>query len=191
MSVIVEKLLDRGGLVILNLVIRFKFVYTRENFCLKCECWPVKKYQHCRLIWKLCIVCEAVLKKAIAETLTEMVLLFMITLIWKGNYGSKVLSRDYHIYIYIYYIYTIYILYTYTIYIHYIYIYIICLSRVLWHAPVTQLLWRLNFKVVWVGGNNSWWQQSLILWILWWGTWLNTGTYLRPNNKARFYVVLN
>ena len=38
MSVIVEKLLDRGELVILNLVIRFKFVYTRENFCLKCEC---------------------------------------------------------------------------------------------------------------------------------------------------------
>ena len=51
------------------------------------------------------------------------------------------------------YIYTIYILYTYTIYIHYIYIYI-CLSRVLWHAPITQLLWRLNFKVAWVGGKE-------------------------------------
>ena len=108
MSVIVGKLLDRGGIVRLNLVIRFIFIYTRENFCLKCECWSVKKYQHCRLIWKLCIVCEAVLKKAIAETLTEMVLLFMITLIWKRNYGSKVLPRDHHtyisyIYLYIYY----------------------------------------------------------------------------------------
>ena len=29
---------------------------------------------------KLCIVCEVVLKKAIAETLAKMVLLFMITL---------------------------------------------------------------------------------------------------------------
>ena len=67
------------------------------------KCWSVKKYQHCRLIWKLCIVCEAVLKKAIAEMLTEMVLLFMITLIWKWNYRSKVLPRDYHIqYVYIY-----------------------------------------------------------------------------------------
>ena len=83
MSVIVGKLLDRGGIAKLNLVIRFIFVYTRENSCLKCSCWSVKKYEHCRLIWKLCIVCEAVLKKAIAETLTEMVFLFMITLIWK------------------------------------------------------------------------------------------------------------
>ena len=67
------------------------------------KCWSVEKYQHCRLIWKLCIVCEAVLKKAIAEMLTEMVLLFMITLIWKWNYRSKVLPRDYHIqYVYIY-----------------------------------------------------------------------------------------
>ena len=92
MSVILGKLLDRGGIVRLNLVIRFIFVYTRENFCLKCECWSVKKYQHCRLIWKLCIVCEAVLKKAIAEMLTEMALLFMITLIWKLNYGSETLT---------------------------------------------------------------------------------------------------
>ena len=92
MSVIVGQLLDRGGIVIFNLVIRFIFVYTRENFCLKCECWSVKKYQHCRLIWKLCIVCEAVLKKAIAEMLTEMALLFMITLIWKLNYGSETLT---------------------------------------------------------------------------------------------------
>ena len=60
--------------------------------------WSVKKYQHCRLIWKLCIVCEAVLKKAIAETLTEMVW-FMITLIWKWNYGSKDLPRDIYIYV--------------------------------------------------------------------------------------------
>ena len=37
MSVIVENLLDRGGIVILNLVIRFIFVHTRQNFCLKCE----------------------------------------------------------------------------------------------------------------------------------------------------------
>ena len=102
MSVIVGQLLDRGGIVIFNLVIRFIFVYTRENFCLKCECWSVKKYQHCRLIWKLCIVCEAVLKKAIARTLTETILLFMITLIWKRNYRIKVLPRYYHIYIYIY-----------------------------------------------------------------------------------------
>ena len=100
MSVIMGKLLDRGGIVRLNLVIRFIFVYTRENFCLKCECWSVKKYQHCRLIWKLCIVCEAVLKKAIAEMLTEMVLLFMITLIWNWNCGSKVLPRDYHLGLY-------------------------------------------------------------------------------------------
>ena len=63
---------------------------TRENFSFKMrDCWSVKKYEQCRLIWKLCIVCEAVLKKAIAETLTKMVLLFMITLIWKWNYGSK------------------------------------------------------------------------------------------------------
>ena len=102
MSVIVGQLLDRGGIVIFNLVIRFIFVYTRENFCLKCECWSVKKYQHCRLIWKLCIVCEAVLKKAIARMLTETILLFMITLIWKRNYRIKVLPRYYHIYIYIY-----------------------------------------------------------------------------------------
>ena len=101
MSVIVGQLLDRGGIVIFNLVIRFIFVYTRENFCLKCECWSVKKYQHCRLIWKLCIVCEAVLKKAIARMLTETILLFMITLIWKRNYRIKVLPRYYHIYIYI------------------------------------------------------------------------------------------
>ena len=37
MSVIVGQLLDRGGIVILNLAIRFIFVHTRENFCLKCE----------------------------------------------------------------------------------------------------------------------------------------------------------
>ena len=43
-------------------------------------------------LWKLCIVCEAVLKKAIAEMLTEMALLFMITLIWKLNYGSETLT---------------------------------------------------------------------------------------------------
>ena len=43
---------------------------------------------------------KAVLKKTIAETLTEMVLLFMITLISKSNYGSKFLPHDYHIYTY-------------------------------------------------------------------------------------------
>ena len=37
MSVIVGQLLDRSGIVILHLVIRFKFVYTRENFFLKCQ----------------------------------------------------------------------------------------------------------------------------------------------------------
>ena len=105
MSVIVGKLFDKGGTVILNLVIWFIFVYTRDIFMFKIlECWSVKKYQHCRLTWKLCIVCEVVLKKKIAETLTKMVLLFMIILIWKWNYGSKVLPHD-DIYIYIYYIY--------------------------------------------------------------------------------------
>ena len=38
-------------------------------------------------------------EKAIAETLTKMVLLSMITLIWKWNYGSNVLPPDYHIYL--------------------------------------------------------------------------------------------
>ena len=99
MLVIAAKLLENGGIVIFNLVIRFIFVYTRENLCLKCECWSVKKFQHRRLIWKLSIVCEAVLEKAIAETLTEMVLLFMIILIWEWNYRSKFLPRDYYIYI--------------------------------------------------------------------------------------------
>ena len=116
MSVILGKLLDRGGIVRLNLVIRFIFIYTRENFCLKCECWSVKKYQHCRLIWKLCIVCEAVLKKAIAETLTEMVLLFMITVISKSckyiniwfKYINMIDTKFIYIYIYIHiYIYII------------------------------------------------------------------------------------
>ena len=67
-------------------------------FCLKCESVD-KKYEQCRLIWKLCIVCAALLKKTIAKTLTNMVLLFVITLIWNWNYGSKVLLRDYHIYL--------------------------------------------------------------------------------------------
>ena len=38
------------------------------------------------------IVCEVVLKKTIAEMLTEMAFLFMITLIWKLNYGSETLT---------------------------------------------------------------------------------------------------
>ena len=37
MSVIVGQLLDRGGIVILNLVIRFIFVYTRKNCLFKFE----------------------------------------------------------------------------------------------------------------------------------------------------------
>ena len=54
------------------------------------ECWSDKICENYRLIWKLCIVCEAVLKKAIPK----MVLLYMITLIWEWNYGSQVLLRD-------------------------------------------------------------------------------------------------
>ena len=131
MSLIVGQLLDRFRIVILNLVIRFIFVYARENFYLKYECWSVQKYKHCRLIWKLCIACEAVLKKAIPETLTEMVLLFMITLIWKWNYGGKVLPRDYHIYIYYIYIY----IYNYK----YIYIYITI------YITIYIYFWNLNF----------------------------------------------
>ena len=69
LSVIVGQSFDKDGIVTLNLVISFIFVYTIENFLFKMwECWSVKKYQHCRLIWNLCIVCEAVLKEAIAET---------------------------------------------------------------------------------------------------------------------------
>ena len=98
MLVIVGQLFDKGGIVILSLVIRFIFVYTREKFLFKMwEYWSVEKCQDCRLIWKLCIVCEAVLEKAIAETLTDVVLWFMITLIWKWNNGSKVLLSDYRI----------------------------------------------------------------------------------------------
>ena len=90
------------------------------------ECWSVKKYQRFRLIWTLCIVCEAVLKKAIAETLTEMVLLFMITVISKSckyiniwfKYINMIDTKFIYIYIYTYiYIIHIYIIYIYNIYI--------------------------------------------------------------------------
>ena len=59
----------------------------------------IKKYEHCRLIWNLCIPREEVLKKAIVETLTKMVLLFMISdsisLTWKWNFGGNLLPRNY------------------------------------------------------------------------------------------------
>ena len=43
-----------------------------------------------------------------------------------------------------------------------------------------------------VGSVPVWGNSPLIGgWILWRGTWLNTGTYLWPNNKTRFLVGLN